>query len=159
MVDLREHIYMSVFKAHRPTRSRFSLLFIGVFLEVQDKRYSWILYLIGYIAGIKYTCNCSKTSAENLFHKILLRWQSASLCCLCSWLDTCISQTVGSFNLYNPLGKKVGIFLTPEPYSQPPRLIVKPRGLCLFHLIVFFYIQSMRYLWHGLRMSKINQME
>ena len=48
-------------------------LFIDIFLEVQNKRYSQILYLIDYIAyglyGIK--LKTSRKSAENLFPYIL----------------------------------------------------------------------------------------
>ena len=51
----------------------FEDLNIDVFLEVQSKKYSSILYLVNYIAyglhGIKY--KLSRTSAENLFPYIL----------------------------------------------------------------------------------------
>ena len=52
----------------------FGDLSIDVFLEVQDKRYSQILYLIDYIAyGLRllYKIYSSKNYAENLFTNIL----------------------------------------------------------------------------------------
>ena len=57
-----------------PEPSGFGDWSIDVFLEVQDQKYRWILYLIDSIAyGLTYDIKskCSRTCAENLFPNIL----------------------------------------------------------------------------------------
>ena len=86
-MDLQENIYNKIKKTYEAGRHvvGFGDSSIDVFLEVQSKQYSQILYLIyydrlrillmGFIYNIKY--NISIEFAENLFPNILLRWQSA----------------------------------------------------------------------------------
>ena len=50
MLDLQEHIYKKVKKTYYMSAGGFGDLSIDVSLEVQKKRYSYILYLIDYIA-------------------------------------------------------------------------------------------------------------
>jgi hypothetical protein len=75
ILELQENICTYVPRTHFAGRRvvGFRHFFINVFLEVQDKKYSSILYLIDYVAhgiyGMKF--KCSRKCAGNLFANIL----------------------------------------------------------------------------------------
>ena len=81
ILDLQENIYTQIPKTHYMSAGEagrhvvgFLDLFIDVFLEVQIKRYSYILYLIDYIAygrHLWYTIYVLRKIAENLYKNIL----------------------------------------------------------------------------------------